>query len=93
MTKTCVICKLQIPTSDAKRCRGGTSYLQWCPRCGNFEIPAVAVRLLEDAVQKRNRTRQEVIDHFAEYIQSENAAGRVAGITIDAAQSFGFELV
>lgn len=88
----CVICKQRIiPPSDSKRGLTGTTYVQWCPSCGNFEIADAAVCILDDAVGQKRRTRQEVVDHFSKIIKGANRSGKTALITDDDAQVFGFE--
>ena len=85
----CVICKRSIHAANAGR--EGAKYTQRCPCCGNFTIDAPAVTILDAAVEQGRRTRQEVVDHFAKIIKAENQrSGRIAVVTDDDAQAFGF---
>ena len=86
----CVICKQRIPAANARR--EDNKYMQWCPSCGDFKIHDLAVELLDAAVEQDRRTRQEVVDHFSKTIKTENnRSGRMAVITNDDAQVFGFD--
>lgn len=85
----CVICKRSIHTANAGL--EDAKYMQRCPSCGNFKIDAPAVTILDAAVEQGRRTRQEVVDHFAKIIKAENQRlGRIAVVTDDDAQAFGF---
>lgn len=85
----CVICKRSIHA--AKAGREGTKYKQWCPSCGDFKMDAPAVVILKAAIEQGRRTRQEVVDHFSRIIKAENQrSGRMAIVTDDDAQAFGF---
>lgn len=48
--RTYVICKREkAPTPDSKRGSCGTTFVQWWPSCGNFEIPYSAVAILDQS--------------------------------------------
>lgn len=88
--KTCVICKQSIQVANAGREEG--KHKQWCPSCGNFKIHDSAIFILDAAVKEDERTRKEVVDHFSKMIKAENKrSGRMAVITSDDAQAFGFD--
>lgn len=88
MKDYCVICKHGILAANAGR--EDTKYKQWCSSCGDFKICHKAVLILDAAVKEGRRTRKEVVDHFSKIIKAENRLGRMAIITSDDAQAFGF---
>jgi len=86
----CVLCKRAIDVRDSGRIEinGGPAYRQLCPSCGWFIAEPPAIAILDGAVKDGVRTREDIVQHFAQIIGIENRESNPAVITSDAAQAY-----